>query len=318
MTTTPATAAPDARLHIVINAASGSHDGEQTIATIAGILDEAGRAHQFLRIDDPSRISEVAAEAVRHAKQDQGIVVAVGGDGTLNAVAQAVLGSGCVYAVLPQGTFNYFGRVNGISQDIEVATRALLRGQVEPVQVGRVNGRVFLVNASLGLYPQVLQDREAAKKQMGRSRWVALFSGLRTLLSHRRQLQLDIETAGQRRSVRTPTLFVGNNQLQLERIGIAEEAALEQGRLAGVMVRPTGTWSMLGLALRGALGRLGDADNVESFAFRRLTVQPRGQRRSKVAIDGEILWMTPPLVFDVSPEPLSLLAPRPEDRVAVE
>lgn len=318
MTQADPIASQHAPLHIVINAASGNHDAEQTITTIGGILTEAGRSHQFLRVEDPARIAKVAAEAVRHAKQDQGVVVAVGGDGTLNAVAQAVIGSGCTYAVLPQGTFNYFGRVNGISQEIEVATRALLRGQVERVQVGRVNGRLFLVNASLGLYPQVLEDRETAKKQMGRSRWVALFAGLRTLVTHRRQLQLDIESGGQRRSVRTPTLFVGNNQLQLERVGIEEESALEEGLLAGVMVRPTGSWAMLGLALRGALGHLGDADNVETFAFRRLTVTPRGQRRSKVAIDGEIVWMPSPLVFDVSPDPLPLLLPRPEDRVAVK
>ena len=313
----PAQPAADAPLFIVINAASGHHDAEDTIARISAILAEAGRRFEILRVPEPSQITRVAKDAVRRAAEQGGIVVAAGGDGTLNAVAQAVHGQGPAYAVLPQGTFNYFGRTHGISQDIEVSTRALLRARMEPVQVGRVNDRLFLVNASLGLYPQLLQDREQAKQQLGRSRWVALFSGLRTLVNSGHQLSLDIQQGGNQRRVRTPTLFVGNNRLQLDRIGIAEEAALEQGRLAAIVVRPTSGLAMLGLALRGALGRLGDAENVDSFAFKRLDVTPRRQRRIKVALDGEILWMQAPLRFDI-PEPLPLMLPAPEDRVEVE
>jgi len=314
---TPAQPAADAPFFVVINSAAGHNDAEETIARIGAILDQGGRRHEILRVAEPGQIKQVAKDAVRRAVEQGGIVVAAGGDGTINAVAQAVHGQGPAFTVLPQGTFNYFGRTHGISQDIDVSTRALLRARVAPVQVARLNGRLFLVNASLGLYPQLLQDREAAKRQLGRSRWVALFSGLRTLASSGRQLTLDIEQAGQRRRVRTPTLFVGNNQLQLERIGIREEAALETGQLAAIVVRPTSGLAMLGLALRGVLGRLGDAENVDSFAFRRLAVAPRGTRRIKVALDGEIVWMQAPLTFDI-PEPLPLMLPAPEDRVAVE
>jgi diacylglycerol kinase family enzyme len=309
--------AADAPLFVVINAASGNHDAEDAISRIGAILDGAGRRHQILRVAQPSDIGKVCAESVERALAHRGVVVAAGGDGTLNAVAQAIHGRGPAYGVLPQGTFNYFGRVHGISQDIEASTRALLRARVEPVQVGRVNGRLFLVNASLGLYPQLLQDREAATKQLGRGRWVAIYSGLRTLARYVGQLRLEIEHGERRRSVVTPTLFVGNNQLQLERIGIVEEAALATGRLAGIVVRETSSLALLGLALRGALGNLGDAGNVESFAFRRLSVRPRGSSRIKVALDGEIVWLWAPLVFDIA-EPLPLMLPLPEDRVAVE
>jgi len=313
----PPRPASDAPFFIVINAASGHGDAAQTIERIGAILAESGRRHEFLTVEEPSRIGAVANEAVRRAVEQGGIVVGAGGDGTLNAVARAVHGQGPAYAVLPLGTFNYFGRTQGVSQDIEVSARALLRAQAAPVQVGRVNGRLFLVNASLGLYPQLLEDREVAKKQLGRSRLVAFFSGLRTLAGSRRQLTLDIEQSGQVRRVRTPTLFVGNNRLQLERIGIAEGSALEAGQLAGIIVRPMSGLALLGLALRGALGHLGDAGTVDSFAFRRLVVAPRGTRRIKVALDGEIVWMQAPLTFDI-PEPLSLLLPAPEDRVVVE
>jgi diacylglycerol kinase family enzyme len=244
----------------------------------------------------------------------------VGGDGTINAVAQAALAERCPMGVIPQGTFNFFARNHGIPQDIREAARVLVSAQPEPVQVGRLNQRLFLVNASLGLYPQLLQDRETFKEQLGRRRWVAMLAALVTLFEWRRQLALQIELEGERLAVRTPTLFVGNTRLQLERIGIDEKVAqrVGEGRLAGIVLQPIGTWAMLALVLSGALGRLGEADQVRSFALQSLTVRPWSKRPVKVATDGEVAWMLPPLRFEVSREPLLLMTPQGEDRVVVE
>jgi diacylglycerol kinase family enzyme len=304
---------------VVINAGSGQHDSDEQQALIARTFRQGGRAFEFLLIDDPSRIQDVARRAVELAKARQGIVVAAGGDGTINAVASEVLGSCCPFGVLPQGTFNYFGRVHAIPQETEAAVRALLGAHVEAVQAGQVNGRLFLVNASLGLYPQLLEDREAWKQQLGRSRGVAFISGIATLLQSRKQLHLRIESAGQAVALRTPTLFIGNNHLQLTRVGIDEQQsdAVEQGQLAAIVVRPIGTLALFGLLMRGLLGQLGEAENIDSFSFRRLTVTPRGVKRIKVATDGETMWMRPPLVFEVAPQPLLLLVPAPADRVEV-
>lgn len=304
---------------VVFNSGAGSSDADGERQVMERVFRASGREFTFLPVADPSRIGEVAGQAVRLARERLGVVVAAGGDGTINAVASVVLGSGCPFGVLPQGTFNYFGRVHAIPQDTEAAVHALLGAHVSPVQVGQVNGRPFLVNASLGLYPQLLEDREAWKQQWGRSRFVAFLSGLATLLQARKQLALRIESGGQSLQLRTPTLFVGNNHLQLARVGIDEQHAdaVEQGLLTGIAVRPIGTLALFGLLLRGVLGRLGDAENIDSFAFRRLTVTPRGHKRIKVATDGEIVWMRTPLVFEVAPEPLLLLVPAPADRAEV-
>lgn len=304
-------------LFIVMNAGSGHNDTKEARATIAGVLEKAGREHRFLLLDQPGDLPRRAAEAVELACRSGGVVVAAGGDGTLNGVAQAALGAGCSFGALPQGTFNLFGRVHGIPQDTEAQTRALLDAQVERVQVGLVNDQVFLVNASVGLYPQILEDREAYKKRYGRNRAVAVASGCVTLARHHKQLHLDVEEDGRTYALRTPTLFVGNNRLQLERIGIDQAKAVEANKLAGVVVRPIATRSMFWLALRGALGSLGDADHVQGFAFRSLTAQPRGVRRIKVATDGEVQWMQTPLRFRVAPQALPLLVPAPKDRVEV-
>jgi diacylglycerol kinase family enzyme len=299
----------DRPLFIVLNSGSGRRDAATTEATVRSVLGQAGRRHAILRVDDPRQLPTLAQRAVERARQQQGIVVAAGGDGTINAVVQAVLNSGCPFGVLPQGTFNYFSRTHGIPVDTTEATRALLDARVRPVQVGLINDRVFLVNASLGLYPKLLEDREAYKQQFGRRRLVALLAGVVTLLRTHRPLVLSLEHAGEARVMRTSTLVVGNNPLQLQQLGIPEARAVQQGQLAAIAVRPIGPLAMLWLLLRGALGQLGDADNVVNFAFERLTIQPYGRRRIKVAMDGEVAWLDTPLVCQVAPNPLQLLVP---------
>ena len=305
---------------IVFNVRSGSGDADEEIQTIRRVLEAGGRSFEFFQCNAQESVEVMARRAVALAKARQGVVVAAGGDGTINAVANAVMGSGCPFGVLPQGTFNYFGREHAIAQDTRKAALTLLQAHLSPVQAGLVNGRVFLVNASLGLYPQILEDREAWKNQLGRSRFVAFLSGIASLLRSRHQLRLRVESDGQTVSLRTPTLFVANNRLQLAQTGIHAQQieALAQGRLAGIAVRPIGTLALFGLLIRGLLGRLGDADNIQSFSFRRLTVMPKGMRRIKVATDGEIVWMQTPLVFEVAAEPLLLLVPASADLAAVE
>ena len=300
-------------LFIVFNLGSGSSgDEDGARAAIQQACDAAGRAFELINVGDPGELPALAREAVQRAQQAQGVVVAAGGDGTLNAVAQAVLGSGCAYGVLPQGTFNYFSRTHGIPADTAQAMQVLLHASARPVQVGQVNGRVFLVNASLGLYPKLLEDREGWKQQLGRSRLVAFGAGLLTLLRGYRSLRLRIEVQGQVRHVRTPTLFVGNNALQMEQLGFALAKDIDGGALAAIMLRPVSRLAMLALLLRGAFGKLGDADQVISIPCRRMNVHSArafGARRVKVATDGEICWLSMPLEFAVSPEPLWLIRP---------
>ncbi len=304
----------DAPLYVVLNAGSGRGDAQETRATIERVLGQAGRRHEVMVRDHGASVSDLAARAVDLACQHRGIVVAAGGDGTINSVVQAVLGRDCAFGVLPQGTFNYFGRAHGIPADTEIATRALLDAQVEPVQVGQVNGRAFLVNASVGLYPQLLEDREAYKQRYGRSRLVALWSAVVTVSRAHRPLRLEMQCGGETRQVRTLTLFVGNNPLQMAQIGLPEAPVTGDGQLAAVMLRPVSTLNLLGLMLQGALGRLGEAEDVQSFAFESLSVRPAAPRRRgtvRVAMDGELFEMRAPLRFSVSPHALPLMKLRP-------
>jgi diacylglycerol kinase family enzyme len=302
---------PAAPLQFVINAASGNHQP----GTIGQVIEEAlrlsGRTGDLL-FAHADQLSTIAQQAAATAFGRHSAVVAVGGDGTINAVAQAAHVQGCALGVLPQGTFNYFARTHGIPADALLALQTLLTCEPVPVQVGLINDHVFLVNASLGLYPELLQDREAFKTRFGRSRLVAFGSALFTMLGVHRILRLRIERGVDKRNISTNTLFIGNNRLQLEQVGLAQASALDQGCLAAVMLRPIGALTMLWLLLRGSFGKLGEADTVESFQFHRMVVRPRlgwDGLKVKVAFDGEVNWMRAPLEFKVSTTPLYLIKP---------
>ncbi|MGA8052465.1 MAG: diacylglycerol kinase family protein [Burkholderiales bacterium] len=314
---------PASPLQFVINAAAGSSDAGTKREVIETALRAAGRRGDLL-FSRPAELAQVAHQAATQAIATRTAVVAVGGDGTLNTVAQAAHALGCAMGVVPQGTFNYFARTHGIPADPAEAARLLLGWTPLPVQVAAVNDRVFLVNASLGLYPDLLEDREAYKARFGRSRWVAFWAASATLLRAQRQLRLHIEQGAVVRDVRALTLFVGNNRLQLEQLGVQPQVRAEsgpvrrpeEGRITAVMLQPVGTLSMIRLMLHGAMGTLGEAQSVERFEFEHMVVRPTlapGRRGVKVAFDGEVTRMRAPLDFRVLAKPLYLLMPRPHD-----
>lgn len=305
----PATAAWP--LAVVMNVHAGPLDSDQRRAFVQQALHHAARPYRLWPVEHGEGLDKAVREASDWAAARGGALVAAGGDGTLNAVAQAAHAEGRPLGVLPQGTFNYFARAHGIPVTLEASLANLLRGRPRPVQVGQVNGRVFLVNASLGLYPQVLQDREAFKRQWGRYRINAALSALFTVLREHRQLTLELAMEGRQTRVRSTTLFIGNNPLQLQQLGLPMAELVGHGVLGAVMVRPLGRLGLLALVMRGALGRLAQADATVDFAFGVLTVQSVGRRRKpvRVAVDGELLHLMPPLRFEVAARPLHLLLP---------
>jgi diacylglycerol kinase family enzyme len=229
-------------------------------------------------------------------------------------VAQAVLGSGCPFGILPQGTFNLFARTHGIPLDTAEATRILLGNTAQAVEVGMINDQIFLVNASLGMYPQVLQDRETWKAKYGRNRIVAFLAGILTLFQQHQQVHLTtLEKDGKPGHIRTPTLFVCINEYQLRETGIlGGEETLEPDRLMAVTVRPVSALGILWLMLCGTFGKLGEAENIVNFTFEKLSITRAGNFRTRtvrVAADGELFWLSLPLEFRIAPQPLYLLKP---------
>lgn len=297
-------------LHVVLNARSGDGSTEEARAAIEQVLREAQRPYSLLSTETGESVVDLAVRAADAARRDGGALVAAGGDGTLNAGAQAALRHGLPFGVIPQGTFNYFGRTHGVPTGAADATRALLTARRKPVPVGSVNGRLFLVNASLGLYAESLEVRERQTERHGRRPGVAAWAALLTVLRGYTPLRVRLRTDGTAREVRTLSLFVGLNALQLGQMGL-DERAPAQGRLAAVVLRPVSRAGLVGLMLQGTLGRLVDARGVDALEASELTVTPVGRRvrAFKVATDGEVDWIEAPLTFRIEPEALTLLAP---------
>lgn len=308
-------------LLIILNAGSGDKNAEIVSHKLAKVFAEAAQPYELLLCRRPGDLPEMTRQAIEQASQRHGVVAAAGGDGTIRFVAQEVLAAGLPFGVLPLGTFNYFARDNGVPQEVELAAKALVAGMragsERQIQVGLLNDEVFLVNASLGLYPQLLADREKLKQQHGRSRIVAKFAAFLTLLKRDIKMLLRIKHSGGEQEngenvIPASTILVGNNALQLADIGLADESeSVKNGQLAIIALPPMNAGERIGVAFHGMLGILGKAPDVTHFACRQLVVEPLSNRRKrsvKVAMDGEISQMQPPLTFRVGPKPLRLIA----------
>ena len=278
----------------------------------------AGRELDVAVCDAPDELTAAAERASALAVERGGVVVASGGDGSVGAIARAALDAGATLAILPGGTFNLLARDNRIPEEPAAAARNVVEGEARDVRVGLVADVPFFVNASLGLYPRVLAEREKAKSRLGRKRWVAILSAFNTVRAGLRASKLVFERDGAPpEGRRTPILFVGNNALQLERVGVrpAEDAS----SLVAFATPPVSRAAMFRMMLEGAVGRLEVDRDVERLSFRTLTVTParrRGLRRAaprrsrRIALDGEMFHFEPPWTFAVRDVPLRLIVPR--------
>lgn len=301
----------EAAFWILLNEGSGNDNKKKTQETISRVFEATGQRCEFICVSDPDQLSDEAKKIAKRIGQEGGALIVAGGDGSISSVASIALEAQCPFGVIPLGTFNYFARANHVSEDPETAAQELLHSQITPTQVGLLNGKVFLVNASVGLYPELLEDREDFKRRFGRSRLVAFGSALVTLFREHRQLSLELVHDGVTEKIRTPTLVVANNRLQLEQIGVSEKP-VTHGQLMAISVKSDQSMRLIYLLFSAALGRLGKETEVTSRPIHKLVAKPGkryGAQWLKVALDGEVERMKTPLNFQVAEKSLQLLKP---------
>jgi diacylglycerol kinase family enzyme len=240
-----------------------------------------------------------------------GTLVAAGGDGTVNAVAARALEHDRVLGVLPLGTLNHFARDLDIPLELEAAVAALASAVERRVDVGLVNDRIFLNNASIGLYATIVVDRERQQRRLGRGKWHALLRATLVALREPDALELALEVDGRELRRRTPVLFVGNNDYEVQGPAAGQRARLDDGRLSLYVLHACTAWGLVWLALRTLVRGTARARDLDTFAATRLDVQARAPRLP-VARDGEVDELTTPVRFSVRPGALRVLAPAPE------
>jgi diacylglycerol kinase family enzyme len=236
------------------------------------------------------------------------IVVAGGGDGTVTSVAARLLDSDTVLGVLPLGTLNHFAKDLELPLELDGAARVIADGAMRTIDVGEVDGRVFLNNSSLGLYPRIVVDREAARRRLHLGKWPALARATWRALREPHALTITLHVDGATLRRRTPFLFVGNNRYTLQGLEAGRREHLDGGRLSLHVLREQTPLGFLWLALRTLCGRMSTARDFESRTAAGFQVDAAGDAID-VACDGEVTRVPLPLRYRVRPRALRVLAP---------
>ena len=279
--------------------------------------DAASRVEELLRkahIEAPvERLQgrDLANAAVRAAEAGHEVLVAAGGDGTVSTVASVAVRHGAVLGVLPLGTMNHFARDAGIPLDLEAAVGALRCGRIVQVDIGDVNGRTFVNNSSIGLYPRLLWEREQHQR-LGRRKWTALALAAMRIWREYRRISVSIEGRRYRRHVRSPFVFVGNNEYAVDGGRIDARVSLDAGVLQLCMAPDADRRQMTRMVLAAVAGRLGSVTGFESIPTPELTIRGSSSRLG-VSLDGELTVLASPLRYTIRPRALRVLVPSTEE-----
>ncbi|KAA9006812.1 diacylglycerol/lipid kinase family protein [Histidinibacterium aquaticum] len=285
-----------ARIKLLTNRLSGGNKAD------------SGAVHRAAEILDAEVVQWSPGDAVPDPEPGQ-TYVAAGGDGTAMALASSLIGTGANMAVLPLGTFNYFARGLGFSEDVEEAARQVRDGYGHEISVGTVNGQVFLNNASLGIYPTILRERESIYDRWGRHRLVAHWSVLRTFLRFRRPMKVTFDLGEGRETRRTALVFVGRSAFQLQTFGLHGVEAISEDNFAVLVARGQTRWDLFRLTARLALRSVEEGRDYDLFRIPTLDVEVHKKGPVLLAFDGEKRRETSPFRFRMSREKLKVVMP---------
>jgi diacylglycerol kinase family enzyme len=266
------------------------------------------RSGRSVRIELPESreaLERLAQEAVGTGAR---LVIAAGGDGTMNAVANVLAGSETALGILPLGTLNHFAKDLGIPMEIEAAIANIFAGQPCAVDVGEVNGRVFVNNSSIGLYPEIVRERKALQKD-GQSKWVALARAALAVVGRSTAIRVRMSTAERTLHTKTEFLFVGNNEYEFSTARVAARLRLDGGVLWVLHVPHTGRFRAIMEAVR-ALFAARKLHPPFVFTAPELRIETR-RRSIDIALDGEVRRVQTPLLYRSRPRALRVMVPHP-------
>ena len=294
------------RFICIINGNAGSA-GASPRPNLEELFLKHGIEADVIEPSDSSSIESLAKDAIQK-KYD--VIIAGGGDGTINAVASALVGNSVSkLAILPMGTLNHFARDLGIPTDLEKAVETIVGGYVKSVDVGEVNGQFFINNSALGLYPAMVKLREGLQRSGHRKFLAAIWASMRIFARFRR-LRLELHPPGGSVVKRkTPMLFVGNNPYDTSLPTMGARSSLDMGLLWVVMPIVSSRWGLVRSlwAILSGSRKTGELFNIHTQS---LVVTSR-HRLLKVAVDGEVLQLKPPLNYRIHPKSLQVIVPAP-------
>lgn len=291
---------------VIVNAGAGPGHDRGAADALRGQLAQAGLDAELVLADGGEAMIAAARRALDGGAR---LVAAGGGDGTVNAVASMMVDSGVHFGVLPMGTLNHFAKDLGIPLELDAAVRNLAEGRACAVDVGEVNGRIFLNNSGLGLYPDIVHDREKQQRRLGRGKWPAALWAAVSALRRYPFLSMRLRVEGERLARRTPFVFIGNNVYKLQGLAIGERERLDGRTLSLYVAQYPTRLGLLRFAFLALCGRLAEERDFDVVLAPEMEIETR-HRRMRVATDGEVTLMETPLRYRVRPGALQVLVPR--------
>ena len=294
-------------ISVLLNRGGGTIAADPSIADkVAAALKAAGIDAEIELIDGGD--CEVRAKAA--AERGDKLVIVGGGDGSISAAASALVDSKTALGVLPLGTLNHFARDLGIPADLDEAAKLIAAGHERRVDVAEMNGRIFINNSAIGLYPLMVRDRDVQQKRLGRSKRLAmLVASVRTLARFNHQ-RLTLTVNDEKARVDTPLLFVGNNDYRLDIGAAGQRESLDDGQLSVFVMRKNTRRGLIAASIRALFNRAREDDMVSLENVQRLRVDShRGQL--SVSLDGEVVRETPPLDYRIRKAALRVIASLP-------
>lgn len=292
------------KIEVIINASSGAGSNANVQQDLAKAFKAAGVEAQISLARNGAEVIKLVQRAVR---RDAETIVAGGGDGTISSVAAAVIESGKALGVLPFGTMNHFAKDLHIPLDLEGAIEIIVAGHETKVDIGEVGGRIFINNSSLGLYPSIIREREK-QQRLGWGKWPAYIWAALAVLRRYPFLDIRVGVDGKELRSRTPFVFIGNNEYEMETLNVGSRACLDKGELSLYMTNRTGRLGLIRLALHALLGGLHQERDFVALCTKEIWIGTK-HKRLRVALDGEVAIMEPPLHYRVRPGALRVLAP---------
>jgi diacylglycerol kinase family enzyme len=288
-------------MSVIINERSGTARNPDAGTQIQSLFSKHGLQVRLERVRDPGDLPARARQAASRGD----VIVAAGGDGTVSAVAGVAVETHATMGVLPMGTLNHFARDVGLPVDLEHAVATIAGGHVRDIDVGEVNGGIFVNNSSVGLYPRMIWERDAERRR-GHKKWTAFGIAMLRTWRNYRTITAHLMISGKAAVVRTPFIFVGNNHYIPEGFQLGGRSRLDQGRLSIYMAPECGRFEILSLPVRALTRRLGSGAPFVEFDAPAVTVDVQS-RRVSVALDGEVALMTSPLEYRLRPRALRVI-----------
>lgn len=301
------------RAIILANRHAGSNRRDQS--ALNRICTAFGPDCEVVTLDPETDLSDLIDHKIAEGAE---AVISAGGDGTAMAIANAMLGRDIPMGVLPMGTFNYFTRGLGLSEVPEEAAAQLRDGKAHDIHIGQLNGQAFLNNASLGVYPAILKQREAIYDRWGRHRIVAYWSVIKTILQSQHRMRLTITADGTAHEVKTPLVFIARSAYQLGVFGLEGAETITEDGFATFVIHARARTDLLRLALTLAARKMPPAQDFTLIRAKDLTISHHGgsQKPFLTAFDGEKARLAAPLRLTMSEVPLRILLPTQERRTS--